>query len=178
MKEITKSIFELGMLKRVKRSGWHLAGIKDPESVAEHSFRVAAIGYILAKLEKENAERICSAAVFHDCIETRLSDINKITARYVDAKEAKERITKDQTANLPVSLNFSLSEKEKAVLKDADLLEMFFQAKEYIEIGYKDCIDWINESEKRLTTKSAKEILMEMKNMNSSDWWKGLKKLE
>ncbi|MEK6982044.1 MAG: HD domain-containing protein [Candidatus Micrarchaeota archaeon] len=178
MKEISKLIFELGMLKRVKRSGWWIAAVKDPESVAEHSFRVAAIAYILAKLEKENAEKICSAAVFHDCLETRLTDVNKIMARYIDTKEAKERITKDQMANLPIQIDFVLTEKEKLILKDADLLEMFFQAKEYVEIGYKECADWINESEKRLTTKSAKEILKEMKNMNSCEWWKGLKKLE
>ncbi|MBF0384955.1 MAG: HD domain-containing protein, partial [Candidatus Omnitrophica bacterium] len=34
---------EAGLLKRVKRSGWWVAGIKDPESVAEHSFRCAVI---------------------------------------------------------------------------------------------------------------------------------------
>ena len=37
--------------KRVKRSGWWVAGIDDPESVAEHSYRTALLGYILASLE-------------------------------------------------------------------------------------------------------------------------------
>ena len=41
-------ISEAGVLKRVRRSGWWVLGIKDVETVAEHSFRCAAIGYIIA----------------------------------------------------------------------------------------------------------------------------------
>ncbi|GGP44124.1 hypothetical protein GCM10010214_16250 [Streptomyces abikoensis] len=32
-------LLEMGMLKRAKRSGWWIAGVKDPETIAEHSFR-------------------------------------------------------------------------------------------------------------------------------------------
>ena len=51
MNNIAKYLYEVGQLKRVKRSGWWMAGIADPESVAEHSFRTALLGYILASLE-------------------------------------------------------------------------------------------------------------------------------
>jgi hypothetical protein len=40
--DMAKYLYEAGQLKRVKRSGWWIAGVKDPESVAEHSFRTAA----------------------------------------------------------------------------------------------------------------------------------------
>ncbi|CAM5298637.1 HD domain-containing protein [Streptomyces californicus] len=30
-------LLEMGMLKRAKRSGWWIAGVKDPETIAEHS---------------------------------------------------------------------------------------------------------------------------------------------
>ena len=43
---------EAGLLKKVKRSGWWVVGIKDPESVAEHSFRCAIMGYYMAHLEE------------------------------------------------------------------------------------------------------------------------------
>ena len=43
---------EAGLLKRVRRSGWWVAGIDDPESVADHSFRTAVIGFHMAYLEK------------------------------------------------------------------------------------------------------------------------------
>jgi putative hydrolases of HD superfamily len=37
MSNIAKYLYEIGQLKRVKRSGWWMAEIVDPESVAEHS---------------------------------------------------------------------------------------------------------------------------------------------
>ena len=37
--------YEVGQLKLVKRTGWWVAGVRDPESVAEHSYRVAVIAY-------------------------------------------------------------------------------------------------------------------------------------
>lgn len=30
-------LMEMGMLKRAKRSGWWITGVKDPETIAEHS---------------------------------------------------------------------------------------------------------------------------------------------
>lgn len=48
---IANYIFEAGMLKRVKRSGWWAEQIKNPESVAEHSWRASVLAFILANLE-------------------------------------------------------------------------------------------------------------------------------
>ena len=45
-KGIARYLFELGQLKRVKRSGWWVAGVDQPESVADHSFRCAALSLI------------------------------------------------------------------------------------------------------------------------------------
>ena len=36
-------LFEMGHLKNLPRAGWLLLGIPQPESVAEHSFRVAIV---------------------------------------------------------------------------------------------------------------------------------------
>jgi 5'-deoxynucleotidase YfbR-like HD superfamily hydrolase len=44
-------IFEAGVLKRAARTGWWFAGVKHPESIAEHSFRTALIGMMLAAME-------------------------------------------------------------------------------------------------------------------------------
>lgn len=42
-------IFEMNVLKRLKRSGSWLVGIKDPDTIAEHQWRVSIIAYLLAK---------------------------------------------------------------------------------------------------------------------------------
>lgn len=184
-KELLKYLFEIGELKRVKRSGWWIAKIKDPESVAEHVYRTAVVAFVLAELELLDPRKLCSAAVFHDMVETRLLDLHKINSKYIDvSKETEKRILLDQVNVLPAAVKeeilliYELSEKEKIVLRDADLLECALQAKEYIEIGYKDAEDWITNIEKLLKTKSAKALYAELKEIKSSGWWASLKKLK
>jgi putative hydrolase of HD superfamily len=43
---IVSFAYEAGQLKNLPRSGWLRAGIKNPESVADHSFRVAVLAYL------------------------------------------------------------------------------------------------------------------------------------
>jgi putative hydrolase of HD superfamily len=183
-KEIMKYLFEAGVLKRVKRSGWWIAQVKDPESVAEHVYRTAVVAFILAKLEGANAERICCAALFHDMQETRLLDLHKIHARYFVIDEKIEKtVIADQLKCLPEDIRkhianlYNLDDKEKTILRDADLLECALQAKEYVEIGYKDCQNWIENIEKVVKTESAKKLYKQLKAMSSRKWWEGLKKL-
>ena len=188
MDEIAKYIFEAGMLKRTARTGWWAEGVKHPESVADHSFRTALIAFILARMEKLDepaADRLCTAAVFHDMQEARLSDLNKITARYIKVDEKLERrVEAEQAKGLPAELRQSLSRipklsaRERAILKDADYLECAFQAKEYSDTGYKGAGTWVGTIAGRLKTKSAKALLARMKGMESNSWWKGLKKLD
>ena len=76
--EVAKYLYELGQLKRVRRSGWWLAGLESPESVADHTFRAAAVAYVLALLEGANPERSAALALFHDSAETRLNDLHRV----------------------------------------------------------------------------------------------------
>ncbi len=185
MKDISKFFFELGQLKRVKRSGWWVAGIKDPETIAEHSFRAAIIARILAELEGADVNKVTTMVLIHDIPEARINDLHKVGARYIDFKKAEKSAFKEQLEKLPEKISkefYSLfseldkkETKEAIIAKDADLLECAIQAKEYLEQNYKDVENWINNVEKGLKTKSAKEILKLVKKGNSNDWWKGLK---
>ena len=49
MKNLANFFFEVGMLKRTPRTGFQFLG-SGTESVAEHIFRTAIIGYTLARL--------------------------------------------------------------------------------------------------------------------------------
>jgi len=187
MKNILNLFFEFGQLKRVKRSGWWTAGIKDPESVAEHTARTCFIGYIISKLENVDSGKVVLMLVSHDLSESRINDKDKIEARYIDGKIGEKKAFEDQTKNLPKNIREELlslqqefdecTTKEAIVAKDADYLECAVQAKEYLDIGYKKAEDWINNVGKVLKTKSAKEIFALIKNSDSLGWWKGLKKL-
>ncbi len=182
---IANYFFEAGMLKRICRSGWWSENVATPESVADHVFRTAVVAFVLAKLEgcdAHSANRICTAAVFHDMHETRILDLNKITARYIDVtREIELKVEREQVNALPQELSKSildaltLTGKEQVILKDADYLECAVQAKEYADIGHKTK-PWLESISKRLKTKSAKMILREIASTNSTAWKDGLKR--
>lgn len=186
MKDIAKFLLEMGMLKNVKRSGWWMAGIKHPESVADHSFRTAAIGFMLAKMENADADKVMKMCLFHELAETRISDIHKVGRRYIKP-EIEMTIIKEQAKMLPDEIGNELvnlmtemeagKTKEAIIAKDADYLECAIQAKEYRDSGYKLAQEWIDSVKKKLLkTRNAKIILSNVE--KSKPWWTGLKKLD
>lgn len=188
IKKIVNFIFELNQLKRQQHSGWFLAGVKNPDSVAEHTMRAAQIGYILAIMEgNANPEKVACILIMHDNAEARIGDQNKVSARYYNNGPAEQTAFREQLANLGEVIEkkwqnyFSEYEnrntKEGIIAKDADWLEQAFQAKEYFDLGYKSAWNWVDNVEKALETKSAKLLIKEMKKTKFTDWWQGLKKM-
>jgi len=187
MENITNFLYETGQLKRVKRSGFWLIGVNNPESVAEHSFRAAVLGYFLAKMEEVDVNKVTLMCLFNDMHESRINDLHKVGQRYIDFKIAETKAQKEQTAELGDAGKemFSLREefagqetRESLVARDADLLENALQAREYIKIGYKDAQNWIDNIWKVIKTESGKKLLKQIEKNDPNDWWRGLKKIE
>jgi len=184
---LSNFFYELGQLKRVKRSGWWLINIKDPESIAEHSHRASMIAYVLAKLESVNPERTALLVLFHDIHEARLNDLHKVGQRYIDFKTAETAAHKAQVEPLGaigkdiLNMHEELKNQktnESIVARDADLLECLTQAREYKKSGYIDAQNWIDNIKTLLVTESAKKLAKELENTDPNDWWRGLKKSE
>jgi putative hydrolase of HD superfamily len=184
---IVNFIFEINNMKRFEHCGSKFAGVKHPDSLAEHVFRTTQIAYILARLEgldDSQLLRVLEIALFHDNGEVRVGDFHKIASKYIDSDEAEQKAYEDQLSQLPAEVSARLQEilvkynqKEKSIeyiiAKDADLLETVFQAKEYMELGYPTS-RWIENAEQYLTTTNAKEILKFMKTKSLGDWWNDL----
>lgn len=73
-KKIVDFMIVAGKLKWTKRSGWLEKEMPEPETVAEHTFRVTILSLILAKKLNIDANKITSMAIFHDLAEGVLGD--------------------------------------------------------------------------------------------------------
>lgn len=185
---ICNYIFELGALKKFHHCGTKLAGVRHPDTVAEHVYRTAIIGYILAQSEKADPAKVTLLCLLHDNAEARISDLHRVARRYIDSKKPEEKAFQEQVANLPKEIGqtfFKLfqdyearSSREAIIARDADMLETAFQAKEYLDLGYKACQDWIDNVQKCLKTRSAKKLLQTVKKTAFTAWWRGLKKID
>lgn len=172
-------LYEFGLLKRYKRTGWLVAGVRDPESIADHSFRAAVIAAVIARLEGGNPERAAFMSLFHDTQETRVTDIPYIGKRYLKAA-ANEEVTADQTRALPGTVAGMVREavgeyEEQASLeavcaRDADKLECLVQAVEYREQGYQNVQPWIDSSLAAIRTATGKRLAEEALRTGTLDW--------
>jgi putative hydrolase of HD superfamily len=172
-------LYEIGLLKRYKRTGWSQVGVLLPESVADHSFRVSVIASVLAAMEGADPQRAAFLALWHDSQETRTTDLPHLTKNYVSAA-ANEQVTRDQVAPLspPVTgmISAAVAEYQAAethearCARDADKLECLLQAREYQEQGHANVQPWIDSSLAALTTASAKQLAHEAMAQNSLDW--------
>ncbi len=179
---------EAGLLKKIKRSGWWVAGIKDPESVADHCFRCAVIGYYLAHQEKVDPYKVLVMTLFNDIHEARINDLHKMGHFYIDFKEAEKKVFRDQMKSLPVAIQGELhhlrhnydtqASKESIVARDADILECLLQAKEYYDQGFLIARKFFNRAPDYLKTKTARALWEKIQRWDSHSWWDEVVKFE
>jgi len=73
---LLETIFAAEKLKKEKRKGWIAkAGIKNPESVADHSYATALIAMIVGDDMNLNTEKMIRMALLHDLGESIIGDI-------------------------------------------------------------------------------------------------------
>lgn len=171
--------YELGVLKRIRRAGWWHAGVRDPESVAEHSMRVAQLAAIIAVEEGADPARASFLALWHDSQETRTGDLPHTVGDYLTKPEPRQ-ITADQTERLParsremvrgaVDEYESRQTAEALCAKDADKLEMLLQAVEYRDVGVRRVDGWIDSARKGLTTRTGQRIAEAAVNLSPLAW--------
>ncbi|MBB2913196.1 putative hydrolase of HD superfamily [Streptosporangium becharense] len=176
---LTDLLYEIGLLKRYRRTGWLVAGVRDPESIADHSFRTAVIASVIAALEGGNPERAAFMSLFHDTQETRITDIPYLGKLYLKAAP-NEEVTAEQVRDLPERVAEMVTGavgeyEEKTTLeavcaRDADKLECLLQAVEYREQGHQNVQPWIDSSLAALRTPSAKRLADEALNTGSLEW--------
>jgi putative hydrolase of HD superfamily len=179
---------EAGLLKKIKRSGWWVAGIKDPESVAEHSFRCAIIAHWMAHQENADPYRSVMMALFNDIHEARINDLHKMGHYYIDFKKAEKKVFDDQIKNFNGKLKKEFvstreeydfqKTKESLIARDADILECLIQAKEYYDGGHLKAKLFLKRAPLHLKTQSAQKLWKQIKRWDSALWWQHVVKFD
>jgi putative hydrolase of HD superfamily len=179
---------EAGLLKRVKRSGWWVAGIENPETVAEHCFRCAVIAFYLAHSEGVDPYKAVVMALFNDIHEARINDLHKMGHYYIDFRDAEKKVFKDQIAALDKKVMRELESlrheydtqhtKASIVTRDADILECLLQAKEYVDNGYPMAKTFFKRAPDHLKTATAKKLWAQALKWDSHAWWQAVVKFE
>lgn len=169
-KEEIEFLREAGKLKATKRMGWVLEGISQPESVADHSFRIALMALVFGLSRKDlDVDKAIKMALIHDLAECETGDILVDWKMEWHKKAGKDKdlggnhgITQEQKVALERKAMEALVKKtakgkeilalweefeegktrEAAFVKSLDRLEMFLQALEYEQSLKVDLSHW------------------------------------
>lgn len=144
--------------KRLLRQGWVDKVSGRIESIAEHSFGVAAISLLLVKIENDylegkklkiiNSSKVLELAIFHDLHETKTQDfdhsLDKILGK-TEASKIKSVIEEksidlivQELAGLPINYKEIAYPQDKRITEIvlmADKIDLIVQAKEYVKLG-------------------------------------------
>src|SRR5512137_865704 len=164
MKRIANFLFEAGMLKRTPRTGFQFLG-SGAESVAEHIFRTAYIGFTLAHLAKDvDHDKLLKMCLFHDLPEARTGDLNYVNKKYVAVDEKKAIRELAEPLFFGGEIEEALEEfngketRESLLARDADQLSLILQLKECGDLGNKYSREWIRFAVLRLATENARSL--------------------
>ncbi|KAJ0091526.1 hypothetical protein Patl1_14437 [Pistacia atlantica] len=143
-------------LKTTKRAGWIRRDVKDPESIADHMYRMGLMGLIMADIpgiDRDKLGIICfyfysfyqciKMAIVHDIAEAIVGDITPSDGISKAEKSQREREALDHMCKLlggearakeisELWMEYEEnSSAEAKIVKDFDKVEMILQALEY-----------------------------------------------
>jgi putative hydrolases of HD superfamily len=136
----------LDRLASLPRTGWLLRGVRDPESIADHSFGVAVVAAMLvddlrARGVTVDGEKVLRMALVHDAGEVFTGDI-PMPAKTAELKAALGRAEDELLAGALSPAQHALWREyedggsiEARVVKAADKLQMVIKALTYTKQG-------------------------------------------
>lgn len=169
-------IHELGMLRRTPRSGYQFLGT-GAENVAEHSFRTAAVGFILAEMAGADAYRTAVLCLFHDLHEARTGDFNYVNRIYnsSDRTQALEHCLAGTGLSqilMPMWEELETTETLEARLaQDADQIDFIANLKEEADLGNRYAMKWLESALQRLRTEEGRSLAKSVAETDHTDWW-------
>lgn len=169
-------LFEAGMLRKTPRTGYQFLG-SGGENVAEHSFRAAMVGYVLASMAGANAEHTAMLCLIHDFHEARTGDFNYVNSIY--------NVSSQRLAMQHALKGTGLSEKllnlwdeqeegesrEARLAKDADQIDLILNLVEQKSLGNPYASKWLTSAMLRLHTEEGKRLAESIVDTDPADWW-------
>ncbi|KAK6783647.1 hypothetical protein RDI58_017101 [Solanum bulbocastanum] len=155
-------------LKTTKREGWVRRGVNNPESIADHMYRMGVMALIAADLPGVDRDKCVKMAIVHDIAEAIVGDITPADGVPKDEKSRRERAALEDMCKLlgggsrakeisdlwmEYEENSSLEAK---VVKDFDKVEMILQALEYENEQGKDLEEFFQSTAGKFQTEVGK----------------------
>lgn len=149
---LLEAFMEINALTKIKRAGWILAGIPDPESIADHCYETAMFAFVLSKYidEPVDMRKVLLMALFHEIGEVRLTDLPRRAGKYIKAAkktaehEAMLDVLDGVVDEIPALLDEMEQKKtiEARLCESAEELQIIFKALVYAKENRGDASEY------------------------------------
>lgn len=168
---------QIGISKKLLRTGWVREKVKDPESVAEHAFRVVVLCMALAPTLEVDQNKLVKMAIIHDIGETSSGDLVVQRGLKLDKekRDKKEQIEKEAIRSILfgyeedyAKLFHEMIERktpEAEIFWQIDKLEMAIQAYEYEKTQKLDLSEFFSSAEMYIKHPLLKQAFDDLKKM-------------
>lgn len=164
-------------LKNIQRKGWiNQLDLKNPESVAAHSYSMALMAMIFSEIQKLDTSKIVKMSLLHDLAESVVGDFTP-----EEISKEKKLVLENDAMNkilskLPSELRRNYKKiwneyqahksKESKFVHDVDKFEMVFQAKSYLNEGFsiEKIQPFIDTADREITNKQLRQIISNLFN--------------
>jgi putative hydrolase of HD superfamily len=171
-------LHEVGMLNTTPRSGMAFLGTGE-QSVAEHTFRMMHIAFILARMHEPRVDelRLLHLVMFHDLPEARTGDHNYVNRKYVheDMDQLLDDGAREWAHGIEITTHVREFEDaqtpEARLAKDADQLELLLVLKRETDLGNPFAETWLPPLLARLKTEAGKQLAQEILATRWDAWW-------
>lgn len=169
-------IYAATLLKKIPRSGYVFLG-SGSESVADHSYGTALIGFTLAKLADANVEHTVMLCLAHDLPEVCTGDFNYVNHRYDKgdyAQALKDICGADELYQTMEGLRLEFENGdtlEARLARDADQLDMICSLKRELARGNLFSQEWLKSATLRIKTDAGKKLCSALLRTTPWHWW-------
>ena len=176
MRTETGFLYNIGMLRFISRD-FVQYGLSSAQNVTEHTFRVVMLSWLIAEREGADVAKAIQMALVHDIPESRTLDHGVVSSHYVEVKEEQaandifEGVLSDAVA---LWQEYETRETlEARIVKDADLLDVAMEGREFELRGLNMPDFWTEEVEAYtdiLFTETACQLLTEIQQQSPVEW--------
>ncbi|KAJ0233332.1 5'-deoxynucleotidase [Hirschfeldia incana] len=161
-------------LKTTPRAGWVKREVKDPESIADHMYRMGLMALVSSDIPGVNRDKCMKMAIVHDIAEAIVGDITPTCGVSKEEKNRRESEAHEHMCKLlgggeraeeiaELWREYEANESPEAkVVKDFDKLEMILQALEYEQEQGKDLDEFFQSTAGKFQTDIGKAWALEI----------------
>ena len=180
MDNILKFFKTINQLKHSEREGWKRIGVNGvKDTIASHSYGATLLGWLRAKKEGMDENKIIKLLLMHDFIMAYIPDYTPRDNTFKDKKNLEKTSFNDMIKNIPDILKDEIKylfleyqdekSKEAIFARECDKIDTLLQASTYSNEIEEDIMpEFLNSAKDKFKTKEGKIIYENIKNRHTS----------